>query len=191
MVKFIDLPEEVIEEIANGVDAYNIMAFLGTCTKMRRIAFHRRDAHKAKEYEFATLVAGSFASSDWYWLEEVHPSVHLQHLVEGDRGCYASTMYIGAIGEQAEWDDDLDEDHVVQAKNTMFENIPPLYGSRITKMVSEISHSLCPNVDGEAQTWSDYVKGGDRGATVLLLLARCPNLGTSFFGSFLQIPTGA
>lgn len=178
MTNLLDLPEEVTEEIANSVDTYSIVAFSSTCNKLRRVANQRLSVHNAKKRRFATLAAGSFASSDWHWLEEVHPSAHLQNLVVGDRGCYASTMYIGAMGEQADCDDELDEDHILQAKQTMIQNIPQLYGSQITSTVSEISHSLYPNMGSVAQTWSDYVKAGDREATMLLLLARCPNLGT-------------
>ena len=177
-MNLLDLPEEVIEGIANSVDTYSIVALSSTCTKLRRVANHRLRVHNAKKREFGTLAAGSFASSDWDWLEEVHPSVHLQHVVVGDRECYASTMYIGAMGEQADCDEELDDGHILQAKQTIIQNIPSLYGSQITAMVSEICHSLYPSAGSVAQLWSDYVKEGDREATILLLLARCPNLGT-------------
>ena len=178
MTNLLDLPEEVILGIANSVDTYSIVAFSSTCNKLRRVASEILSAHNANKRAFATLAAGSFATSDWYWLGDAHPSAHLQHLVVGDRGCYASTMYIGAMGDQYDCDCEEDEDHIFQAKQTMIQSIPQLYGSRITAMVSDISHSLYPIVGNVAQTWSDHVKAGDVEATVLLLLARCPNLGT-------------
>ena len=164
---FLQLPNEVLDQIINETSAGDIMS-LALCNErlndlaQKRLAFHRR-----KRAEVGNVVMGSLK---WGPSPSYHPLAYLeQMLLHHDVRFHMRVMIIGVLGRENSADDEEVEKHLSSLKSR--------YERQISAHLAAVRIALLPYVTETAiYRWIDRVLRGETAAVVLLLLALYPNL---------------